>query len=158
MSSTQFKIIKQTGIDVTIKIRNDNYCRNFPRIKKHCEKNDKIICFKIQMIPLPPPRNVGCTVPNQRFTILSFFKEIKMESKQSKVLGNPLSRDTRSLDRCILFKFYFYTLLTYIRLHILPYTCIYIYSFTRNILSSPMMPLSGESWDSILFKKKKTAV
>lgn len=76
----------------------------------------------------------------------------------------PLSRDTRSLDHCTLFNFYFSTFQTdfciiVTLLHILPHTSfVYIYSSTSNIFSPLMMPSIGESFDFYLFLKTDSSL
>jgi len=73
------------------------------------------------------------------------------------IMREPLSRDTWSLDRCILFQ-NFISIPFINSLNILSAPVLYIYSPTRNIFSSLMMLLISQSLNYIFIKKKKPAV
>ena len=155
-----------------------NFCRNQETLWK---KNTGFTNSKIQMIPLPPPRNVGCTY--RIWGHKSFvFKKIKLESKNSPIKGimrassgkiivtkfclyilrgsfvqacPSLSRDTRPLDSCcISFKILF-PYLAYILLEI---SCIYfVYVAPRKIFSHPWWCLwAAKAWIPFLFLKNNS--
>lgn len=108
-------------------------------------------------LPSIPVRNVA-NLQTFFLGFLVFLETIYMYFKR------PLSRDTRSLDHCTLFNFYFCTFQTdfciiVTLLHILPHTSfVYIYSSTPNIFSSLMMPSIGESFDFYLFFKTDSSL
>ena len=164
---------------------NHNSCRNFCRNQETLwkkKKNTGFTCtnIKIQMIPLPPPRNVGCTF--RIWDHKSFvFKKIKLESKNSPIKGimrassgkiivtkfcssvldtifihferllcPSLCRDTRPLGSCCISFKILFPYLAYILLDI---SCIYfVYVAPRKIFSHPWWCLwAAKAWIPFLF-------
>ena len=151
----------------------------FKSVHSLCIKTDwemtKIICFKNQMIPPPPLHNFGQYVSNQRFTILSFFKKLKKKpSFRRSTASSGIRKQRFSVLNTIFIHFeepfvqrhsghqtgvFYSSFISTPCLHTFThYTCIHKYSFTRNIFSSPMMPLIGERLGSIFYVLKSSSL
>ena len=72
-------VLKPSGIDDTIEIRIIILVEIFPGSRSILEKKKttKIICIKIQMIPLPLPRNVGFQRESENDSQFFHFEENK---------------------------------------------------------------------------------